>query len=206
MEVRSIRGIVGDPDLLADPAVSRALRRAFKRLNRAMVLGWRLGLGRWFSVFPRVTGRVLVLTHRGRRSGLLRRTPLNYAPEDDGVLCLAGFGSASDWYRNVRADPRVEIWTPEGWWEGVAEDCSGDPDRLALLRRVLVSSGFAAHAFGVPASLPDDRLARVTRDYRLVRIRTTDARTGPGGPGDLAWVWPVATAALAIRLARRHPV
>jgi hypothetical protein len=29
--------------------------------------------------------------------------------------------------------------------------------------------------------------------YCLVRIQRSAAQTGPGGPGDLAWVWPAAT-------------
>ena len=36
-------------------------------------------------------------------------------------------------------------------------------------------------------------LEAVTVDYRLIHIRRTEARTGRGGPGDLAWVWPLAT-------------
>ena len=47
-----------------------------------------------------------------------------------------------------------------------------------------------------PPELTADELMAVCADYRLVRIRRTEARTGPGGPGDLAWVWPAAAFAL----------
>ncbi len=63
-----------------------------------------------------------------------------------------------------------------------------------LLRKVLIASGFAAYAAGIdPLRLSDAELEAVTGSYRLVRIRRTAALTGPGGPGDLAWVWPLAT-------------
>jgi hypothetical protein len=31
-----------------------------------------------------------------------------------------------------------------------------------------------------------------------VRIHDTAPRTGPGGPGDLVWMWPVAATKLAV--------
>jgi deazaflavin-dependent oxidoreductase (nitroreductase family) len=195
-KLRHVAEIVADPEKLADPDVSQWLRGVFRRLNRGMVLMFRLGLEPWFMLWPAASGVVLVLVHTGRRTGRTRRTPLNYAIVDGDVHCLAGFGPTSDWYRNVLADPSVEVWMPDGWWAGEAEDVSDRDDRLAIMRAVLVGSGFAARVFGIPPELPDDRLASVTRDYRLIRIRRTSARTGPGGPDDLAWVWPVLAAGL----------
>jgi hypothetical protein len=44
--------------------------------------------------------------------------------------------------------------------------------------------------------MSDEEMAPLTQTYRLVRIHLTAPRTGPGGPGDLAWVWPLATTLL----------
>ena len=174
-----------------DPRLENALRQGFRRFNRFMLLLWRLGLGGWVNAWPSVGGRIMVLMQRGRKTGLLRRTPVNYAIIDGDVYCTAGFGGGSDWYRNLMADPQVEVWLPDGWWAGEAEDIAETPDRLSLLRQVLIASGFAARAAGLdPTAMSDDALAASTDSYRLVRIRRTEARTGPGGPGDLAWVWP----------------
>ena len=179
------------------------LRQAFKYLNRFMVLMFRLGLGRWLQFWPRVTGQILVLTHRGRKTGLTHRTPLNFAQVDGDLYVLAGFGSVSDWYRNVKAHPQIEVWLPHGWWSAVAEEADDHPDRMRLLRAILVGSGFAAYAFGIPPSTPDERLAELSAGYRLLRLRRTEAHTGPGGPEDLAWVWPLAATCLLFR--RRRP-
>lgn len=178
------------------PDVEQKLRQRFRYLNRFMVFMWRLGLGR-FMGWRELSGQIMVITHVGRKSGLRRRTPVNYALVDGDVICTAGFGAASDWYRNIQAQPLVEIWLPEGWWAGVAEDISASPERLKLLRQVLVASGFASYAAGIdPLKISDADLARVSEKYRLVRIRCTTPCTGPGGPGDLAWVWPLATLVL----------
>jgi deazaflavin-dependent oxidoreductase (nitroreductase family) len=173
----------------------------FKQLNRFMLAMFRLGLGGWVNGWPSVGGRILVLTHVGRKTGLRRRTPLNYAIVEDDVYCTAGFGSGSDWYRNILANPEVEIWLPDGWWAGTASDISDSEKRTELLRKVLIGSGFAAWLAGIrPRTDPDEKFTALTAEYRLLRIRRSHGLTGGGGPGDLAWVWPLATMILLLIL------
>ncbi|MBK7622453.1 MAG: hypothetical protein IPJ14_07245 [Kineosporiaceae bacterium] len=62
----------------------------FRYLNRFMVMMWRLGLGRLVNVWPRGSGRMLVLGDTGRRSGLRRWTPLNYASGRRAALLRLG--------------------------------------------------------------------------------------------------------------------
>jgi deazaflavin-dependent oxidoreductase (nitroreductase family) len=174
--------------------LEQRLRAAFKFFNRFMLLLWRLGLGRWVSSWPAVGGRIMVLTTIGRTSGQQRRTPLNYAISDNDIYCTAGFGSIADWYRNLRVHPEVEIWLPDGWWAGVATEVPNDAAHLGLLRQVLINSGMAARLAGIdPHTFSDEALAAATRNYHLIRIQRSAARTGAGGPGDLAWVWPLST-------------
>jgi deazaflavin-dependent oxidoreductase (nitroreductase family) len=176
------------------PSAEMNLQRVFKQFNKGMLLIWHLGLGQWLNAWPQVGGRILVITHTGRASGLLRRTPLNYAIVDDEVYVTAGFGSRSDWYRNLKANPQVQVWLPEGWWAGVAEEVTDSNQRLPLMRQVLIGSGIVAPMFGIhPKTMTDEQLEQVTRSYRLVRIRRQQACTGPGGPGELAWIWPLTT-------------
>jgi len=100
----------------------------------------------------------------------------------------------SDWYRNLAVNPNIEVWLPDGWWAGVVEDISDSPWRLPLLRQVLIGSGVVTYLAGIdPVNLTDEALHAVTSKYRLLHIWRTEARTGRGGPGDLAWVWPAAT-------------
>ena len=175
----------------------QALRQVFKVGNRFIVWLFRLGLGGWGNS-PR-TSLVMVLVHRGRKSGLQRRTPVNYAVVDGDIYCTAAFGTLAHWYQNILAEPKVEVWLPGAWYAGLAEEVPpDDPRRDELMRQVLIASGFAAPLFAGmnPKTAADEELAELTANYRLIRIRRTGARTGPGGPGDLAWVWPVATLGL----------
>lgn len=170
-----------------------ALRQVFKGFNRFMVLLWRLGLGSWGNG-TRWGGSVMVIKHTGRRSGRKYLTPVNYAIVDGEIYCTAGFGTKSDWYRNILMNPEVEVWLPNERWTGVAQDVTEITERAALFRQVIIGSGFAGPLFGVnPNKLKDSDLEELLETYRLVRISRTEALTGGGGPGDLAWVWPLAT-------------
>ena len=180
-----------------------SLRSLFRRSNRLMLLLWRLGLGPYLS--SDAGGHIMVLITRGHRSGLRRQAPVNFARDDGVVYCIAGFGPRTHWYRNLLAAPACEVWLPDGWWAGTAEAVADPDERLAILRRVLIRSGFAAPLFeGIyPAALSDEELRRLAERYEVVRIRLDARRSGPGGPGDLAWVWPLLGVAAAVALACR---
>jgi deazaflavin-dependent oxidoreductase (nitroreductase family) len=186
-----------------DPRTLHNLRPQFKYFNRFMLLHWHLGLEKWLNAWPSVLGRYLVIVHTGRKSGKKRYTPLNYAEVDGEIYCTAGFGSISDWYRNISVNPEVEIWLPDSWWRGVAEDITDSPDKLRLLRQVFIGSGFVAPLVGLdPKIITEEELQRAAEDYRLIHIRRTVPCTGAGGPGKWAWIWPFAAILLILRALR----
>lgn len=54
----------------------------------------------------------LILTTKGRRSGEARHAPLIYQPYSDDYLVVASKGGADEppaWYRNLEADPEVQV-------------------------------------------------------------------------------------------------
>ena len=180
--------------LTANPQTDRLLKQGFRYLNVFMVWMWRLGLGRLVNLWPAGTGRILVLGTTGRRTGLKRYNGVNYAELNGEIYCLAGFGGGSDWYRNLRANPQVEVWLPDSWYAALAEDVTGGAGHTTIVRQVLIASGFAARLEGIePKLISDEEVNRRTASYRLVKLHLTGPRTGRGGPGDLAWVWPAAT-------------
>jgi deazaflavin-dependent oxidoreductase (nitroreductase family) len=171
-------------------------RQFFKVLNKFMLLMWRLGMGK-FMQSPQ-GGYIMVLTTTGHRSGRQRRAPLNFAQDDDVIYCLPGFSTKTHWYRNLMADPNCEVWLPDGWWKGVAEEITDPEEMFPLLRRLLIRAGFATQLVEGfdPAELSEEELRELGDRYdRVVRIRLTDPCTGPDGPGDLVWIWPIAMAA-----------
>jgi len=146
------------------------LRQAFRLVNRLMVFMWKIGMGRLINIWPAALGRIMVIKHLGRRSGQVRMAPVNYAPVGGELYCTAGFGSGSDWYRNIMANPQVELWLPEGKSPARAEDISDCPERLTLLRQILIASGFAAPLFGITPKVSDEQLAALTPGYRIIHF------------------------------------
>ena len=52
---------------------------------------------------------VMLLTTRGRKSGRPRTGAISFMPLDDHLVVFSGWGTTSNWYRNLQADPEVMI-------------------------------------------------------------------------------------------------
>ena len=92
------------------------------------------------------------------------------------------------------AEPKCQLWLPDGWWEAVAEEITDDAERLSALRQVLIRAGFATtviEGFN-PAELSAEEMKALGERYpKMMRIKLVGRRGGKGSPGDLAWIWPV---------------
>ncbi|GAB4458508.1 MAG: nitroreductase family deazaflavin-dependent oxidoreductase [Anaerolineales bacterium] len=79
------------------------LLRLFLRMPIALYrarLGWLLG------------GRFLMLTHTGRKSGQPRQTVLevvHHDPATGAYFVAAAWGGKADWFRNIQANPAVQV-------------------------------------------------------------------------------------------------
>jgi deazaflavin-dependent oxidoreductase (nitroreductase family) len=192
--------------------VMPGLHSGFNALNRYVgVPALRMGLGGVMS--NPLTGYLVLLRTRGRRSGRLREAPLGYAIHGAHVYCMAGFGRQTNWYRNILADPHVDVVLPGRAFSGVAEEVTDPEERRDVLPRLVRSMGVVVMATGLPnpwRSSPDEIL-RACEQFPLVRIRATGLAAGPDDPGQLGWippqlVWllPLAWAVLRRPRVRRH--
>jgi deazaflavin-dependent oxidoreductase (nitroreductase family) len=174
----------------------RAMRRVFGVLNRYWwVPIMRSGLGPLFAT-P-IGGYIMLLRTTGRKSGKKRYAPLDYAIIDGAVYCLAGFGTGTHWYRNIGADPRVEVILPGGSFAGVAEKVTDDAERVRALRQVGIAGGIPGFGLGVnPRTASDEALREHGATVPVVRIRPTGIGSGPADPG--GWMWIVAQGAMAL--------
>lgn len=108
-----------------------------------------LGLG------PIVGRFILLLTTRGRKTGLPRVTALQYEEIDDAIVVGSSRGTKADWYRNILADPHVLVRLRSREFRGLAEP-STDPVRIAdflehRLKRHPRMVGAILRAEGLPA-------------------------------------------------------
>jgi deazaflavin-dependent oxidoreductase (nitroreductase family) len=116
---------------------------------------------------------LLLLTATGARTGTRRTTPLGYLADGDRLLVFASNAGADDdpdWYRNVRADPRVTVEVGTETFEGVALPVVGDErDRLYTLQGELVPA-YAEYQRKTSRAIPVVALHRARLDGREFAI------------------------------------
>jgi deazaflavin-dependent oxidoreductase (nitroreductase family) len=129
------------------PRIPNTVWRVMSRLNR-----WMLSR---YGPKSKVTGRVLVLTTTGRKSGQPRSTPLQYE-EVEGVYYVASArGVQADWYRNLLACPQVAVWVGDRHFSTTAQLMT-DPTQIAdflelRLKRHPLFMGAMLRLEGLPA-------------------------------------------------------
>ncbi len=165
-----------------------ALHRAFLVVNRRLTApAIRAGLGPLFST-P-VTGSMMLLRTRGRKSGAIREAPLGYVVRDGAIWCIAGFGTETHWFRNILADPNVECILPTVAVRGVAERVDDPAEWLPAYQALVDSLGFIGRlTVGDLRRLSHEDLERQREGFPLVRIRPTGIAAGAFDPGGLGWV------------------
>jgi len=201
---------------LAEPPSGGALHgfdpiahRAFKALNRYFMIPiHRAGLGAWLG--SPLGGCMLLLRVRGRKSGIVRETPLNYLVADGSVWIIAGFGPATEWYRNLLADPSVEVLLPTRRLTGTAVEVRSPAVRARIIPALIRATGLPSFLAGVnPWTATPAQVIDALDFVPLIRIDPADGwlDPGPDDPGGRAWIWRQAlvlgASVIALRALRR---
>jgi deazaflavin-dependent oxidoreductase (nitroreductase family) len=106
--------------------------------------------------------RLVLLTHRGARSGTVRTTPMMFVRVGDRVVVVASNAGAEhhpDWYRNVVADPGVTVEIAGERRRARAVVLDGDDYRRTWDAVVEQAPFFADHQAGVTRRIPLVELA-----------------------------------------------
>jgi len=197
------------------PLLSRLLRpiqRGFLAVNGLLVApALRLGLGRLLG--NPLTGHLMVLRTRGRATGRIREAPLGYVIRDGAVWCVAGYGRSTPWYRNLVADPSVEVLLPGRKVRGVARPVEDQEAWAAAFRDLIGSFGVLGRlVVGRIDGLTDEQLRARFETLPIVRIDplASAGRIRPGmwdrGPAGAAVIaaWVTLAGALLFAATRRR--
>lgn len=156
------------------------VRRIPRRVARAPIPLFQHGFG------PMLGGRLAMLEHRGRITGLPRLVVLEVLARRPGHLTVvSGYGRTAQWYRNIRADPQVRVWSGRLRSERATARPLPADEVLAVLgdyrRRHPYATWVLGTVLGIPelaatAPLPPDLPDRLP----LVDVALL---TGPAGTG-----------------------
>lgn len=137
-------------------------------------LVYALGLG---SIIGKL---VILLTTTGRKSGLKRVTPLQYEEINGDLYIGSARGAKADWFRNIQADPHVEVRIKSHLFQGIAEPIT-DPERIANFLEVRLERhprmlGNMLRAEGLPANPSHAQLAAHAEKLAMVKITPVEIR------------------------------
>ena len=100
---------------------------------------------------------VVVLSSRGARSGLVRKTPLMRVTAMGRYAVVASAAGAAEhpaWYRNLLADPRVGLQDGPDWWDLRAREVTGQERSLWWSRANAVFPSYADYQRGTRRRIP----------------------------------------------------
>ncbi len=168
--------------------------RVLQMVYRSPIALYQLGLGT-------LVGRLfMILTTTGRKSGLPRRTALEFHQHDGRKYVMVGW-TESDWYKNILANPLVTLQTACGTERARVrrltsiEDLRGDwevAEHSPIIRGFMKQTGQSWESLVAQ----QDRIIILTFD-------TTDEPTPPPLEANLSWVLFVALPiALSVLLQR----
>jgi deazaflavin-dependent oxidoreductase (nitroreductase family) len=112
--------------------------------NAAIIEEFRANEGRVGGRFE--GGTILLLHHRGARSGTERVSPLAYFPDGDRKIIVGSAGGAPknpDWFHNLRAHPHTTVEVGTATVPVVATELTGDEYTAVWERVTAAMPGFA---------------------------------------------------------------
>ncbi len=164
----------------------------FKRLLRLPIVLYRAGLG-WL-----IGGRFMLLTTKGRKTGLPRTTPVEYFRMGDDLYVFAGRGKKAHWYKNLRANPIVVVQVGSKCFSARATPAS-EGEKLAIAEKFYSPAYelFLKNVMGVSWATPESR-REAAKTLVSVRLEPIDDPPWFCVQADLVWIWPVLILVIAL--------
>lgn len=147
----------------------QGLTRSIYRLPISLYrLGWGVVLG-WLPM--------LVMTTKGRRSGLARHVMVEFRRHGSKYYVFSAWGERTDWYRNLLQHPRVTIQHGVHVFAADAQPVQDNAEALRALYLFTRNSSLYERMFaGMSSAQAADlnSLAEVAQEFTLVRLEPND--------------------------------
>lgn len=168
--------------------MSPLMRRIFWFLNKFfMVPVFRLGFGPFFG--NPFTGYIMVMKTIGRKSGKVHFVPVNYAISKGNVFCISGGRQNSDWYKNLYANPQIELMLPGGSVYSKMEEIIDSDEKVLIARQILQNAGFAGFFEGYnPFTISEEKLKSKVADLPVLQFQPLGLGNGASDAGGGAWI------------------
>ena len=102
-------------------------------------------------------GHALLLITRGRKSGLLRRTPVAYTKDGENYVIIASNGGKDHhphWYLNMLENPEVEVQAGSEKFAATAHVAEGKEKARLWAQMTAIMPGFKDYQAGTERQIP----------------------------------------------------
>jgi deazaflavin-dependent oxidoreductase (nitroreductase family) len=139
--------------------------------------------------------RLMVLTTRGRKSGLPRHTPIEYRRHGRKIYLISGWKERPDWYQNLIIDPLATVQLGNKTFSALADPVTDQAEALRAINLFRQSSPTRYDAVFqrmIEEPVNGRRLPELSKQFTIVRLNILqDEPTLPAVPSDWTWVWPM---------------
>ena len=146
-----------------------AKMKNIQKIHRVL---YAIGLG------PLIGRIILLLTTTGRRSGIKQVTPLQYEIIGCDYYLGSARGTKSDWVRNIRSNPHVEVRVGAKYFQGTAVVIT-DPSKFADFMEVRIERHpfmiglLMQKAHGLPRHPSREQLEKLAKEEAFVIVHPT---------------------------------
>jgi deazaflavin-dependent oxidoreductase (nitroreductase family) len=123
--------------------------------NKGIIEEFRANRGKVGGRFANIP--ILLLHHKGARTGTVRVNPLAYQPDDERFVVFASKGGAPtnpDWYHNLRANPDATVEVGTETISVRARVTEGEERERLWSSAKQAIPGFAAYEERTPRKIP----------------------------------------------------
>ena len=158
-----------------------------KFIYQIPIFAWRLGLG------PILGKYILIFTHIGRKTGVSRRTAVEFHTINGMKYIPCAFGVKSHWYRNLLANPRVTIQSADGTEQMIAVRVKENEELISVIDTIMERNPPMMKWYLDSLNIQHNRkdILAHKQDLIFLRFDPTSDPTPRGLEVDLAWIWPI---------------
>ena len=156
-----------------------------KSLYRLPIVLYRLGLGSMIGKY------ILVVSTYGRKTGKVRRTPVEYYQSQDRIFVMSGFAERPDWYQNLLKNPQAGLNIANRQLCARARKPETEEEWQGVLRFLKSSPVTQLSEPDLAEQLEDANLLDIIKKWPVLTFDPTDEPCPPPLKADLAWAWPM---------------
>ena len=133
----------------------------------------------------------MIMTTTGRKSGKPRQTAIEFHEFMGRKYVLSGWGTKTDWYRNIEADPHSTIQTWCGTESVLAHRITSDLELAETFEFAMSNPTMRAVIHAVGFNLTLEQFIAKKECFTFVTFDPTDQMTPESLKADLPWVWMI---------------